>query len=241
MTITGELLANDDSACTAASTQHRLPQVPIGPSGRVPAAWGRSGPLPAFPGTDLRLPPAGMPFGPEGGHHGRPDIALIAGAIAQALRSGTTTLREPTTDPVRRTSVLARSTPDYDVWLLRWPHGTRVDPHDHRESAAAFSVVSGELLEVRWREGQPGFRRVKGPAVVQVEAGVVHDVVGATPSALSVHVYSPPLSAMGFYDPTGTRLIRVGAVDHETPQQSGVVARNWIDVADGPATRSDSY
>jgi len=142
-----------------------------------------------------------------------PNIARIAQTAAEALRRGCPSLREPATDPTQRTSELAYSTPDYDVWILRWPHGTRVDPHDHGDSAAAFSVVSGELLEVRWEGGAPKERRIKVSTVVTMDAGAVHDVVGATPSALSVHVYSPPLSAMGFYDPTGTRRVRTEPVD----------------------------
>lgn len=149
-------------------------------------------------------------------HLALPNIARIAQTTAEALRRGRASLQEPATDPTQRTSVLAYSTTDYDVWILRWPHGTRVDPHDHGESAAAFSVVSGELLEVRWGDGAPKQRRIKDSAVVTMDAGVVHDVVGATPSALSVHVYSPPLSAMGFYDPTGTRRVRTEEVDRTT-------------------------
>lgn len=145
-----------------------------------------------------------------------PNIARIAHTTAEALRRGCASLEEPVTDPTQRTSVLAYSAPDYDVWILRWPHGTRVDPHDHGESAAAFSVVNGELLEVRWEGGAPKQRRIKDSTVVTMDAGVVHDVVGATPSALSVHVYSPPLSAMGFYDPTGTRQVRTEEVDRAT-------------------------
>jgi len=145
-----------------------------------------------------------------------PNIARIARTTAEALRRGCASLEEPAADPTQRTSVLAYSTPDYDVWILRWPHGTRVDPHDHGESAAAFSVVNGELLEVRWEGGTPKRRRIKDSSVVTMDAGVVHDVVGATPSALSVHVYSPPLSAMGFYDPSGTRRVRTEEVDRAT-------------------------
>lgn len=161
-----------------------------------------------------------------------PNIARIARTTAEALRRGCTPLQEPEIDPAHRTSVLVYSTPDYDVWILRWPHGTRVDPHDHGESAAAFSVVSGELLEVRWQEGEPKHRRIADSTVVTVDAGVVHDVVGATPSALSVHVYSPPLSAMGFYDPSGTRRVRTEEVDRENPHEEG---------ASGPPVAAGSH
>lgn len=167
--------------------------------------------------TDAGLPHSSRTSRRAGGVRlALPNIARIARMTAEALRRGSTPLREPPVDPTRRTSVLAYSTPDYDVWLLRWLHGTRVDPHDHGESAAAFSVVSGQLLEVRWEDGEPRQRRIGESAAITVDAGVVHDVVGATPSALSVHVYSPPLYEMGFYDPTGTRRVRTEEVDRAT-------------------------
>lgn len=167
------------------------------------------------PGTPLHAQPVGGACGRGRRDRSRPDVASIAGTVADALRSGRSLVQEPAADPGRRTSVLALATPEYDVWVLRWPRGTRVDPHDHGGSAAALSVVHGKLVEVRWQHGEAVFRKVASPAVVTVDPGVVHDVVGATSSALSVHVYSPPLSTMGFYDPTGTRLLRVEAVDHD--------------------------
>jgi hypothetical protein len=43
---------------------------------------------------------------------------------------------------------------------------------------------------------------------VTVEREVVPDVFPPGPfPAVSVHAYSPPLSSMGFYDETGTRLL----------------------------------
>ena len=45
-----------------------------------------------------------------------------------------------------RDGVRIHSSSDYDAWLLRWPPGTRVNPHDHGESAAAFTVLVGELI-----------------------------------------------------------------------------------------------
>jgi quercetin dioxygenase-like cupin family protein len=193
-----------------------------------------AGPGEPPPRAGLRAPAPGTPCGRGGSARPGPATAALAGTIAGRLRSGLRLLREPATDPVRRTSVLAWATPDYDVWLLRWPRGTRVDPHDHGHSAAAFSVVSGELMEVRWGRGEATCRKVKSPEVVTVEPGVVHDVVGATASALSVHVYSPPLSAMGFYDPTGTRLLRVEAVEHHATPDGDVVAGGRPERNGGP-------
>lgn len=39
--------------------------------------------------------------------------------------------------------------------------------------------------------------------------GVIHDVHGTGHRpAVSVHAYSPPLTCMNYYDPTGTTLVR---------------------------------
>jgi hypothetical protein len=90
-----------------------------------------------------------------------------------------------------------------DVWLLTWVHDTGTDLHDHGESAGAFTVVSGELEEVRPdAAGNLVTTRLLTGAVCQIERGAVHDV--RSPSALpaiSIHAYSPPLRQMTFYEP----------------------------------------
>jgi quercetin dioxygenase-like cupin family protein len=97
---------------------------------------------------------------------------------------------------------------DYDAWLLRWPPRTSVTPHDHGESSGAFTVVHGELLEIRWRGALSGSRLVTPGDVVTIEPGIVHDVIATGhDAALSVHVYSPPLREMGYYDDNGQTLV----------------------------------
>jgi mannose-6-phosphate isomerase-like protein (cupin superfamily) len=91
-----------------------------------------------------------------------------------------------------------------DVWLLTWVSDTGTDLHDHGASAGAFTVVSGELEEVR-PDGPTRdlvATRVQTGDVREVERGVVHDV--RSPSlqpAVSIHAYSPPLREMTFYEP----------------------------------------
>jgi quercetin dioxygenase-like cupin family protein len=103
-------------------------------------------------------------------------------------------------DARERNGIRVVHTPEYDVWLLRWPPRTRVTPHDHGHSAGAFSVLDGELIELRWRSSVPDCRLVTPGEVVSVGRGVVHDVVATTRVAYSVHAYSPPLQTMSFYD-----------------------------------------
>ena len=40
-----------------------------------------------------------------------------------------------------------------------------------------------------------------------MEREVVHDVLAGAAPAVSVHVYSPPLTAMSYYDEDGRRLV----------------------------------
>ncbi|MEY2450996.1 MAG: hypothetical protein QOD92_570 [Acidimicrobiaceae bacterium] len=100
-----------------------------------------------------------------------------------------------------RGSLRLLTTEAYDAWLLTWPPGSNVDPHDHGDSHGAFAVVSGELEEIRWRGRHRRTRRLQPGDVTTVPAGVVHDVVGVgTTLAVSVHAYSPPLREMRFYE-----------------------------------------
>lgn len=109
--------------------------------------------------------------------------------------------------------------PGWEAYLITWPSGHGVELHDHGGSAGAVAVVEGHLVElVAARPGQatppgpgtPGSGAGPRPLVRvalpsgstrRVPARRVHDVVnaGAAP-ATSIHVYSPPLTTMTFYD-----------------------------------------
>lgn len=105
------------------------------------------------------------------------------------------------------------ATDTYEAWLLGWPPGSRIEPHDHGPSHGAFVVVRGSLAEWRWDGGEPR-RRVFGCGdAATVPPGVVHGVeaAGGEPAG-SIHVYSPPLSEMRFYGDDGTTVVGVEAV-----------------------------
>jgi predicted metal-dependent enzyme (double-stranded beta helix superfamily) len=91
--------------------------------------------------------------------------------------------------------------PALDVWLLTWLPGHFTDLHDHGSSAAAFSVVRGDLEEARFAApGEMQVDRCSRYVPTIVDAGVVHTVraVG-TELAVSIHAYSPPLTRMTYY------------------------------------------
>lgn len=94
------------------------------------------------------------------------------------------------------------ATAHYDAWLIHWPPGSGLDAHDHGGSTGAFAVVDGELHEdvvvngavVATRSVGEGDAVAFGPDHIHAVSN--QRAVGAT----SVHVYSPPLGDMTFYD-----------------------------------------
>jgi quercetin dioxygenase-like cupin family protein len=112
---------------------------------------------------------------------------------------------------------------DYEVWLLCWPPGSRVTPHDHGESSGAFTLVSGCLTEIRWHGGVREERPLSAGEVIDIPRGVVHDVVATAGPAFSLHVYAPPLTTMSFYDQDGRRVVRTEAVADAEPGITGPV------------------
>lgn len=111
---------------------------------------------------------------------------------------------------------------ELDVWLISWVPGHATELHDHGGSLGALTVVSGSLNEFRW-DGR-GLRRRRLDAGDQAgfPLGWVHDVVWAprpvarpvspikrpVAPTLSVHAYSPPLSAMSYYEVTANSRLR---------------------------------
>ena len=89
-----------------------------------------------------------------------------------------------------------------EAWLLGWPPGGRIDLHDHGGSSGAFCVIKGRLVETFARPGDDHLRqrRLRAGWVVGFGPEHVHDVTnGGSSQALSLHVYSPRLTAMTFY------------------------------------------
>jgi predicted metal-dependent enzyme (double-stranded beta helix superfamily) len=104
-------------------------------------------------------------------------------------------------------------TEDYEIWLLSWLPGQHTGLHDHGEAAGAFAVAQGELQETLARAGSRELRHRQAfeGTVRSFGQRHLHDVanVSAAP-AVSVHAYSPPLTAMRRYEmtPSGLALVR---------------------------------
>lgn len=115
---------------------------------------------------------------------------------------------------------------ELDIWLISWVPGHPTELHDHGGSLGALTVVSGSLSEYRWDGKALRRRRLDAGDQAGFPLGWVHDVVWAPrpvtvpvtglPSAnaatarptLSVHAYSPPLTAMSYYAVTERDTLR---------------------------------
>ncbi len=115
-------------------------------------------------------------------------------------------------DAERRSWRLMARTADFDAWLIAWPSGGRVELHDHGASAGAVSVISGTLVEaVPWRDdtGRLSLVRqeLRAGSTLGFGAGHVHDVTNESDGhTLSLHVYSPALTTMTFYEVAAEQL-----------------------------------
>ena len=120
-------------------------------------------------------------------------------------------------DPAGRHAVRLLGTDRYEAWVIGWAPGQSVELHDHGRALGALVVTEGELVEVAGL-AHPR-RRVLGRGSVRVMArGHVHDVLNLGPGpATSVHVYSPPLTTMTFYDPVDGHPRRREVVDTPAP------------------------
>ena len=101
-----------------------------------------------------------------------------------------------------------------ELWLISWLPGQSTGFHDHGGANGAFGVVWGELDEhmaARVPAGPVGtaVRAVSAGQVRAFGARHVHDVCNSSADsvAVSVHAYSPPLSAMTRYDLTPSGLV----------------------------------
>jgi len=107
-------------------------------------------------------------------------------------------------DPAQRRPVRLVAADRWEAWVIGWAPGQGVELHDHGPSAGALVVVDGVLAELTEHGGRLVRRHLESGAAVELPTGVVHDVVatGGAPTT-SIHVYSPALVEMTFYDDAG--------------------------------------
>ncbi|MDJ0393427.1 cysteine dioxygenase family protein [Rhodococcus sp. G-MC3] len=129
-----------------------------------------------------------------------------------------------------RWSIRLHTDDDIDVWLISWVPDRSTELHDHAGSLGALTVLSGSLVEYRWAGDGLKRRRLDAGDQASFPLGWVHDVMRAPASistgpTLSVHAYSPPLTAMSYYevkDKTALRRTRTELTDlPEGPHAEG--------------------
>ena len=144
---------------------------------------------------------------------GQSDLADLTRSVAAQVRTGA---HDVVLDPDRRWYRRLFADPYVDVWLISWVAEQATELHDHAGSLGALTVVSGELTEQRWvpAEGALRTRRLRAGRGATFGLGHVHDVVNTRAEhAVSVHAYSPPLTAMSYYAvDTGSALRRTRSV-----------------------------
>ena len=106
---------------------------------------------------------------------------------------------------------------DVDLWALFWRPAHDTGWHDHDTSSGAVHVVEGVLEEHALLIAQPE-RRTSHTAGSSFTFGPshIHRVTCASPHAVSIHAYSPPLWRLGQY----------------TVAQDGVLHRMSVSYAD---------
>jgi hypothetical protein len=139
---------------------------------------------------------------------GLPDLADLTRSIAAQVRTGA---HDVVLYPERRWYRRLFADPFVDVWLISWATEQATELHDHAGSLGALTVVSGELVEQRWVPGERALRtrRLRSGRGATFALGHVHDVVNTEAAhAVSVHAYSPPLTAMSYYAVDGAGDLR---------------------------------
>jgi predicted metal-dependent enzyme (double-stranded beta helix superfamily) len=144
-----------------------------------------------------------------------PPRLLAAIAIDYASTSTFDTVDEPR--PGERIFGRVYRVATHDIWLIRWGEGSHTQLHDHGGSAGALYVVEGELVEHQRNPsgvGRPIRRLLRQSEHRSMSASHVHEVANESKAtAVSVHVYSPPLETMRHYEPgtlSASELYEVG-------------------------------
>ena len=104
-------------------------------------------------------------------------------------------------DPGERTYVQLHRDEQVELYLVCWMPGHDTGFHDHDESAAAITVVEGEVSEERLAIGGTVETTVRAGETVTIAREAIHRVrhSGEGP-AVTLHAYSPPLERVGTYE-----------------------------------------
>lgn len=124
-------------------------------------------------------------------------LSALSARVTGEVRQG---LHEVRFDAAGRWSVRLHTDDHTDVRLISWTPDRSTRLHDHAGPPGALTVATGALVERYWAAGLYE-RTLAEDDRGTFSLGHVHDVVntGSGP-AVSMHEYSPPLTAMHYYD-----------------------------------------
>jgi mannose-6-phosphate isomerase-like protein (cupin superfamily) len=90
---------------------------------------------------------------------------------------------------------------EVNAWVICWSEDQDTGFHDHDDSAAGISVISGRVREERLTIGSSPRAREIGPGeTFTLPPVAIHRVLhSGTEPAVTIHVYSPPLTRTGAY------------------------------------------
>ena len=156
----------------------------------------------------LALPPL-----PAGGHS-EADLVALAKRVRFDARAWEALAPYLAFDARQYRRVRLFRDENWEGLLLCWLPGQSTAIHDHGGSVGISFVLSGSLTEERWMpdgDGRPLARAgdcqvTRGAAAVEM-LDTIHRVANRSDEpAVSLHVYSPPLTTLGAHDPdTGAR------------------------------------
>ena len=133
----------------------------------------------------------------------RPRLVELARALAQERSVWEHLVRH---DPDVRYFIQLYRDVHLDVWLICWLNAQDTGYHDHDISSGAVYVCAGLLAEDRLHAGPDGFHEVtreRPPgSSFDFDASYIHRLrhPGGDEPATSIHVYSPALWRMGYYE-----------------------------------------
>jgi hypothetical protein len=111
------------------------------------------------------------------------------------------------------------------AWLNVVPEGRDTGYHDHDGSAVGVYVLEGSVTNEGLPVGGPRRPRHYGPGdAFSLPGSGIHRMYHGT-GAVTIHVYSPPLRAIGYYEIVDGRLQRTpGPPDEASPESPRLLA-----------------
>lgn len=141
---------------------------------------------------------------PPGENLSREELASLAVAVGREPRFWREHVRH---DPNQRHFVQLYRDANVDVWLICWLDAQDTGYHDHDLSSGAVHVIEGTLHEDYFFRDEHGWIDVRtrergAGSVFHFDGSSIHGMRHAGgPPASSIHVYSPALWRMGYYEP----------------------------------------